>query len=447
LHQFFLNFIVFLLERYFKDISSQGCEIWYYDGMQWKQSVGETKNAIIGRGFDNSNNSELTMLIPYTTPLNNITYLYAGTWNPREGCEIWRTTDPLEGPWQPVIHKNGNGIYSNGFGNRNNHAVYSAAVFDDWLYIGTMNWKDGCEIWRTNGECWQQVVGDNCTTSNGFGDDSNGFERDIYAWEMNVFKDSNSNHDHLYVGTFNIAGCELWRTADGTTWNCLIGKNGVLKRGFTKIGTPLRTHNYGIRCMEIFKHTLYLGTASVPPFGIKMNGKNKILTNICLESMGSGCEIWKFDGSNFTKIIGRKVYGNVNSRSGFGDWRNAYIWSLKAYDNHLFAGTWNPGRFLTTIDIQNFYPFINISFITDKSQQTRSAGCEVWYTEDGETWYQTVGDEIHEKASQWPKNGFGDDNNIGARALIPFHNLLYLGITNTADGCELWKFDGYSYPT
>jgi hypothetical protein len=445
-NQFILNLLINIIENYFKRVSSQGCELWYYDGATWRSSVGEdSANAIIQRGFNNSNNSELTMLIPFTTLSNNITYLYAGTWNPREGCEIWRTDDPLNGIWQPIIVKNNSGELASGFGNPNNHAAYSAAVFNNWLYVGTMNWREGCEIWRTDGDIWEKVVGGGCSIDFGFGDDKDGFERDIYAWEMNVFSDTISGTEHLYVGTFNIAGCELWRTINGNNWTCLIGENGILKRGFNKVLLPLRTHNYGVRRMEIFNDILFIGTASVPPFGIKINNNNLKMTNILLESMGTGCEIWSYDGSDFTRVIGRKLTMKKTSHSGFGDWTNAYIWSLRVYDDHLLAGTWNPGRFLINISIKPTLPILNISFSTDTSQFTNSAGCEVWYTKEGDTWYQMVGDEVFSQ-SAWPKNGFGDNNNIGARAFIIFNDFLYLGITNTADGCEVWRFDGSDYP-
>jgi hypothetical protein len=309
-----------------------------------------------------------------------------------------------------------------------------------------MNWREGFEIWRTNGDIWEKIVGSDCSTGNGFGDDNIGFERDIYAWEMMVFEDPITKIKHLYVSTFNIAGCELWRSSDGTNWTCLVGDEGLFRRGFNMFGTPIRTHNYGIRRMEIFRDSLYFGTASVPPFGIKTNGNNRDITNLFLESMGSGCCIWRFDGSNFEKIIGRKFSRDITKHSGFGDWTNAYIWSLREFDGRLFAGTWNPGRFLTDITIQVGYPVINVSLITDKSQYTNSAGCEIWYTEDGTNWYQMVGDEVHEEYPQWPGNGFGDVKNIGARALISYKNNLYLGITNTVDGCELWRFDGLTYP-
>lgn len=445
-NQLFLNFLVIQIEKYFKKVDTQGCELWYYDGLNWKQSVGNSIDAIISRGFENENNMELTMLIPYKPPLDNKTYLYSGTFNPRDGLEVWRTSDPINGTWEPLIYKDGEGIFSSGFGNKNNHAAYSAAILNNWLYIGTMNWRNGCEIWRTDGVIWEKIVGSECNISNGFGDDNKGFERDIYAWEMKVFQDNVSNQLFLYVGTFNLAGCELWRTSDGTNWTCLVGKTGELNRGFKIAKFPLRTHNYGVRRLEVFNNSLFIGTASVPPFGLRTNGKNRFLINVLLESMGTGCEIWRFDGSKLKCIIGRKLSFDKNKHSGFGDWTNAYVWSLRAFDNHLFAGTWNPGRFLINISFQLSYPLINVSLTTEQSQHTHGAGCEVWYTSDGVDWYQIVGDELNKKYSQWPGNGFGDINNIGARAFIVYQNCLYLGITNTVDGCELWKFDGSSYP-
>ncbi len=447
LKQLILNIVVRAMENYFSNVNTQGCDLWYYDGVNWEQSVGnDSENATIDTGFGNSNNMELTMLIPYKPISENKTYLYAGTFNPRDGLEIWRNDNPIKGPWEPLIHQDGEGDLSSGFGNPNNHAAYSAAILNDWLYIGTMNWREGCEIWRTDGDIWQKIIGEGCSISNGFGDDNIGFERDIYAWEMLVYEDTFSNQSHLYVGTFNIAGCEFWRTSDGENWTCLIGDEGILRRGFNMFGTPIRTHNYGIRRIEVFKGALYLGTASVPPFGVKTNGKNRILSNVFLESIGSGCSIWRFDGLSFEKIIGRKLSRDINKHSGFGDWTNAYIWSFREFDGRLFAGTWNPGRFLTDINFQLSYPILNISLITDESQHTNSAGCEIWYTDDGINWHQMVGDEVHNTDSEWPENGFGDNNNIGARALISYKGNLYLGITNTVDGCELWRFDGSSYP-
>ena len=144
-------FVIDSMEEFFKKLSSDGCELWYYhDTFGWKQSVGNESEALITSGFNNANNFELTVLAPFQ-PRDGTAYLYAGTWNPKEGCELWRTSDPLEGTWEPLIHSQGTGCRSSGFGNVNNTAAYTAAVLGDWLYIGTMNWENGCEIWRTDG--------------------------------------------------------------------------------------------------------------------------------------------------------------------------------------------------------------------------------------------------------------------------------------------------------
>jgi dienelactone hydrolase len=441
--------VVFLLDIYFKNLKSQGCEIWYYNGSSWGQTVGCFSEAIISSGFNNPNNAELTILIPYTISDSGIQYLYAGTWNQQEGCEIWRTTDPFNGIWEPVIHKNGKGIFSNGFGNKNNAAAYSAVVFNDWLYIGTMNWWNGCEIWRTNGTTWEKVIGSGDSISGlkyGFGDDKNGFERDIYAWEMEVY------NNQLYVGTFNIAGCELWRTEDAINWECLVGEKGILKRGFNTENIPINSHNYGIRRMEVYNNSLYIGTASTPPFMINISQKNipdpsKSWSKTFSFYLSKGCEIWKYNGSNF-KVENQGIY-KKQKISGFGDPTNAYIWSLTKFDNRLFAGTMNPGTYVfnITIIIKNSgLPSLKINFETEENGITKSAGCEIWYTQNNNKWYQLVGDEINNDFPLWPANGFNDKNNLGARALLNYSGKLFVGVMNSIEGCEVWSFTGEKYP-
>jgi dienelactone hydrolase len=452
--QLILRMVVTIIDRQFKQLSGTGCELWcYHVHSGWQQSVGNRSDALIEGGFNNSNNTELTLLIPYRPSESAVTYLYAGTWNQREGCELWRTTDPINGEWEPLIHKKGTGTNSSGFGNPNNTAAYSAAVFDGWLYIGTMNWWNGCEIWRTNGNVWQRVIGGKASLSGlsyGFGDDDKGFERDIYAWEMQVYNDSQG--EQLYVGTFNIAGCELWRTRNATTWECLIGENGVLKRGFNEQETQLSTHNYGIRRMVVFNNSLYLGSASTPSFTLQYNKKHPAIPLIdrtkSLEgNLGQGFSVWRYNGAGLTRIVGG--HGTKNCCNGFGDKTNAYVWSLHKYDDRLFAGTMNPGTCCINVTMVRI-PFsklnVTIKLENQKSKITDSGGCEIWYTKDGEDWHQIVGDEVNQRYADWPGNGFDDENNTGARAMVNYQDSLYIGVTNDVDGCEIWRFDGSNYP-
>ncbi len=445
-------FVINSIEGYFKQLTSDGCELWYYNnGTKWIQSVGNQSNSLIRSGFDNSRNLELTLLTPFETKEKE-TYLYAGTWNPKQGCELWRTPDPISGTWEPIIHKNGNGHFSSGFGNANNTAAYSSAILGDWLYIGTMNWENGCEIWRTNGRIWEQVVGGNTPLSglpNGFSEKNRFLDRNIYAWEMCSYTDTKGTA--IYVGTFNLGGCELWNTRDGESWNCLVGNKGQLKRGFNLLNMPVRILNYGIRRMTVFNDSLYIGTASTPSFHFKFSDidqYNNIFSKVG-EVLSPGFEIWKYDGQEFTKVVGKKHTDKDSEKLGFNDRTNAYCWSLESYNGRLFAGTMNPGVYLFNFTQQwlNLIQCnISFQFTTDLCDFNSGAGCEIWYSNDGSDWYQLIGDEASYCDTQCLRNGFGDKYNVGARVLIPYNDKLYTGIMNGVDGCEVWSFDGEYFP-
>ena len=76
-----------------------GCELWCYNGTGWIQSVGNRSSASIGPGFGNKNNAECSILIKFNG------MLYAGTANNQNGPELWRTWDPVTGPWEKVVEK------------------------------------------------------------------------------------------------------------------------------------------------------------------------------------------------------------------------------------------------------------------------------------------------------------------------------------------------------
>lgn len=51
-----------------------------------------------------------------------------------------------QGGWEQVVGDGAGG--GNGFGDLNNYGIYSMAVFGSYLYVGTRNGYDGCEVWR-----------------------------------------------------------------------------------------------------------------------------------------------------------------------------------------------------------------------------------------------------------------------------------------------------------
>ena len=80
--------------------------------------------------------------------------------NDHDGFELWRSDNGTN--WSQV--------FTNGFGDSNNKAIWTFALvpYNGYLYAGTQNYSTG-EVWRSeDGAAWDQV------NTNGFGDVDNG---------------------------------------------------------------------------------------------------------------------------------------------------------------------------------------------------------------------------------------------------------------------------------
>jgi hypothetical protein len=399
--------------EYFKNRSStdnfksNGCEIWSYNGTSVRPIVGN--NSIMDRGFGNKNNAEIGFLIKF----NN--YLYAGTRNYEEGCEIWRTSN-LDLEWECVAHS--------GFGNKKNSWAMEACVFKDHLYVGTYNIDEGTELYRTNdGFNWTQVIGKNSSTKNGFGNKCN-----FYTWSMCVYNGS------LYVGTDYIGdgeyGGELWRSNNGVDWTPIISDaDGALYHLDFK-----KTYGYhgGLRNMVLFKNELYIGfvTTDTPfTFGSKNFERLKLSIPGALPTLFSifrmkrtlGLEIYKFNDTTneLTTVIGGVNRGVFSG--GFGDDGNEYPWSMRVYNDSLYVGTSN----VKSYDLV----FERVGFL-------KWTACIKEPIGGGELWrYDGVNCE------QINSDGFGDQYNQGIREMIVYNDKLIAGTMNAKTGCEIWKCD------
>jgi hypothetical protein len=410
--------------------ASEGCEIWKYNYTtdQLTQVIGSNSITGINSGFNTNFNAASAILKEFNG------YLYVGTWNTpisieknqnRNGCEIWRTNDGIN--WEQVVGEQA--LYTKGgFGNPDNVGAWSIEEFNGYLYVGTMNWdfteQGGCEVFRSeDGVHWEQVV------SNGF----RGFMENpeyrsqainTYAWTMKVYK------NQLYLGTFNsrldiigdnTKGCQLWTTINGKDWEKVPlpdGTNNGFKDGF---GEP---ENYGIRRLTIYNDELYVGVAS------SFFNDN-------------GCEIWKYDGINWTPIIGDDVPGiNPNDKlyDGFGNSLNKYIWTMTATsDNKLWIGTAN---------CQVYNPLIFGRSENHNLLQPETEGFEIWCY-DGTNWNPVIKNNEGLKPS-----GIGDSTNLGARSMIEYpknsgniiigtFKLIKNNPTEILQGCELWMRQSY----
>jgi len=404
---------------------SQGCEIWKYNYTtdSLTKVIGRKSISEIPAGFGSHFNAAAAIMHVYKN------HLYVGTWNTplgsfispnRKGCEIWRTSDGVH--WEQVVGHNA--PYSpGGFGNQDNTGAWSIQTYNDYLYVGTMNWDfsdtGGCEVWRSNdGVHWEQVVDHGFKP---FMNTTNSEKEAIntYAWNMEEYQ------GQLYMGTFNSrvwlrdtqgTGCQLWRTSDGKNWEKVLlpdGLTGKYQDGFGE------GENYGIRRMAVYNDELYCGIAS------------SFFHN-------HGCEIWKYDGIEWTPIISDEVPDiskNDARYDGFGNTMNKYVWSMVVTnDNKLWIGTGNG---------QVYLPFFSKGEKNHEYFTTHTEGCEIWCY-DGKIWQPVVKNAIGLKP-----NGLGDSANLGARSMIEYpenSGNIVVGTfklfnpipTQTREGCELW---------
>ncbi len=199
------------------------------------------------------------------------------------------------------------------------------------------------------------------------------------AWPMVGYKGA------VYVGVGNKKGSEV-RAKNGSSWSVVSGSAS----GF---GNP---NNMAILCMKVYNNKLYAGTLNY----------------------NQGCEIWCYDGSSWTEVVGGSVYG-----PGFGYPSNMAAFCMEVHANKLYVGTLN----------------LSVTAWPPSSQ-----GAQIW-TYDGATCQPAM------------SGGFGDTRNYAVTALKEYNGTLYAGtlcvaptynldiwtmiadVTLNSQGCQLWS--------
>jgi hypothetical protein len=243
-------------------------QIWATDGI--------TFTRVITDGFGNPSNGGISSLASFNG------CLYAGTYNPSTGYEVWklRCVSNPEAPPQPVIRGGG--------GQPHNEAVMSLRIFKDHLYVGTgiplgfnpitRHGPRGCDLIRiAPDDSWEVVVGQKHSQPLSEYRAGFGWYLNAYCWYMR------EHEDHLYLGTWDMSrtiaflgqdaesvapafrplldelvarpqdwgspmGGDLYRTADGVRWEPVF---------LDGLGNP---DNHGIRTLESTSIGLFVGT-------------------------------------------------------------------------------------------------------------------------------------------------------------------------------------------
>lgn len=316
------------------------------------------------------------------------------------GTQIWRF-DGLD--WSQVV--------GDGFGTRNNEGTRSMAVYKNALYAGTVNARDGLEVWRSSdGATWKSVA------KHGFGDPANYSVRSMTTWRKK-----------LWVGTVNARGGELW-SYDGSTWARVIA--GGIANG----------RNYALSDLRVSQDRLLVSTWNL-----------------------DGAEMYQFDGSNWTQLVG----GSAAARAGFGDVTNTGIFSTAEFHGALYASTrnydkgfalwkskdlgktWKPvitngmgdstQKFGWTLLVHDDQLFIGTLVLGTGETERSLLGGRVYRSPDGTTWGEDVGPN-----GRLAPPGFGHNLNYGVRTLESFFGELYIGtaqsfVSKQTTGAEVWK--------
>jgi hypothetical protein len=233
----------------------------------------------------------------------------------------------------------------------------------------------------------------------GFGDPDN-----VVIFEMAVYG------EHLYAGTANLNGFQLWRTrAEGEPpfrWD------QTLTQGAYR-GAP----NQGVVSLIEFKGALYIGG------GIQNGGIDRV------HGIGPAApEVIRLhpDGE-WDLIVGqpRKTPRGIKRplsgfRPGFDNFFNGYFWRMGVHDGWLYLGTFDWSLMLSFAD-RKYWPdwFCRIvDRIGIDNLVERQGGFDLYRTFDGENWVPVSTD------------GFGNRFNHGVRSLVSTPHGLFVGTAN-----------------
>jgi hypothetical protein len=217
-----------------------GAELWAYDKIELKR-VYKFKELSVG----------------YLCAFGN--FLFAGMWDDSD-MKLYRLKI---GQAQEIVQIDD--MTPAEFVGTGNRGVIAMEVFNNRLFVSTMNYRKGFSLFYINDP--DALPGDpesyRLITNDGFGDSLN-----MYGWSMKEFDGV------LYLGTYNIRGPELWYSTDGENWEVLMPK------GF---GSKFE---WGIRSMVVADQRLFIGTASsIPssmhlgtPGGLKIFASKKVDT-------------------------------------------------------------------------------------------------------------------------------------------------------------------------
>jgi hypothetical protein len=247
----------------------------------------------------------------------------------------------------------------------------------------------------------------------GFGDVGNKSLHELVAWG-----------DHLYAGTLNHSGFQLWRSrCEGEApyeWE------RVMEQGAWR--GPL---NQGVLSMMPFKGSLYIGT------GIQGGGIDRD------NHIGPGAaELLRLHEDLSWDLLVGEPRDTPDGRkdplsgrwAGFDNFFNGYFWRMCEHEGWLYMGTFEWSSVLGYVK-RGRWPtaFANVlAHVGPQRMLENQSGFDLYRSHDGENWVPVT------------TNGMGNPYNMGLRTLQSTPHGLFIGTANPW-GPKIMPLDGDRY--
>lgn len=233
----------------------------------------------------------------------------------------------------------------------------------------------------------------------GFGDPGN-----LTIFEMCGFG------DHLYVGTFNVEGFQVWRST----------VEGEAPYHFEKVidrGAWRGRNNQCVLSMTPFKGALYVGSG-IQGGGIdKQNKVGPAAPELIRIHADGQWDLIVGDDRDTPDGVKPALSGYL---PGFDNFCNGYFWRMVEHDGWLYLGTFEWSSILGYANRRS-WPQVFANLINHVSPQLileRQSGFDLYRSRDGENWVPVT------------TNGMDNPYNMGLRTLVSSPYGLFLGTAN-----------------
>jgi len=230
--------------------------------------------------------------------------------------------------------------------------------------------------------------------------------------------------DHLYVGTFNLTGFQVWRsTVDGEQpyhWEKVIDRGawrGVL--------------NQCVLSMYPFKGALYVGSG-IQGGGIdKQNKVGPAPPEMIRIHPNGDWDLIVGDSRDTPEGYKPALSGYL---PGFDNFFNGYFWRMCEHQGWLYMGTFEWSALLGYANRATWpQTFVNIiNHVTPEAVLAHQSGFDLYRSHDGENWVPVT------------TTGMSNPYNIGLRTLVSTPYGFFIGTANPF-GPKIMPLDGHQY--